>query len=85
MLAFSGSVAYQRTHEWVRRSSMEAEDRAYRPAQIAEIVRVACLRAAQQGYERAAADGLCDEGALEVALDAIRSLDLDKILRELKM
>ena len=52
--------------------------------QFAQAIRAACVRAAQQGYERAAADGLCDEGALEVALDAIRSLDLDQILRELK-
>jgi len=52
--------------------------------QIAETIREACLQAAQQGYERAAADGLCDEGALEVALDAIRSVDVDQILRELK-
>ena len=56
-----------------------------RDHQIAEAIRQACVQAAQQGYERAAADGLCDEGALEVALDAIRSLDLDQILRELKM
>ena len=42
------------------------------------------MTAAQQGYERAAADGLCDEGALEVALDAIRSLDIESLLRELK-
>ena len=46
--------------------------------QIAETIREACLQAAQQGYERAAADGLCDEGALEVALDAIRSVDVDQ-------
>jgi hypothetical protein len=52
--------------------------------QLAEAIRAACLQSAQQGYERAAADGLCDEGALEVALDTIRSLDLDQILRELK-
>ena len=52
--------------------------------QIAETIRSACLQAAQQGYERAAADGLCDEGTLEVALDAIRSLDIDQIVRELK-
>ncbi len=52
--------------------------------QLAQAIRAACLQAAQQGYERAAADGLCDEGAFEVALDAIRSLDLDQILRELK-
>ena len=53
-------------------------------ARMAEAIRAACVQAAQQGYERAAADGLCDEGALEVALDAIHSLDLDQILRELK-
>ncbi len=52
--------------------------------QLAQAIRAACVQAAQQGYERAAADGLCDEGALEVALDAIRSLDLDQLLRELK-
>jgi hypothetical protein len=52
--------------------------------QIAEGIRAVCLQAAQQGYERASADGLCDEGALEVALDAIRSLDLDLVLHELK-
>ncbi len=52
---------------------------------IAEAVRAACVQAAQQGYERAAADGLCDEGALEVALDAIRAVDIDQILRGLKI
>ncbi len=52
---------------------------------IAEAVRAACAQAAQQGYERAAADGLCDEGALEVALDAIRAVDVDQILRGLKI
>jgi hypothetical protein len=55
-----------------------------RDQQIAEVTRAACLPAAQQGYERAAADGLCDEGALEVALDAIRSLDIESLLREMK-
>ena len=52
--------------------------------QLAETIRTACLQAAQEGYERAAADGLCDEGALEVALDSIRSLDIADLLRELK-
>ena len=60
------------------------EDRPQDFVWVAETVRAACLQAAQQGYERAAADGLCDEGALEVALDAIRSLDIESLLRELK-
>jgi hypothetical protein len=51
---------------------------------IAETIRAACVQAAQQGYERAAADGLCNEGALEVALEAIRSLDIESLLREMK-
>lgn len=50
--------------------------------QLAEAVRAACLKAAQQGYEQAAISGLCDEGALEVALDAIRLLDIHKLLAE---
>jgi cation transport regulator ChaB len=63
---------------------MEPESGQQNLMQLAEAIRAACLTAAQQGYERAAADGLCEEGALEVALDAIRSLDLDLVLRELK-
>ena len=63
---------------------MEAEERVPHLAQMAEAVRTACVQAAQQGYERAAADGLCDEGALEVALEAIRSLDIESLLRELR-
>lgn len=43
---------------------------------LAEAVRRACLAAAMQSYERARTDGLCDEGAFEVAIDAVRSLDL---------
>lgn len=48
---------------------------------IAEAVRAACVAAAQASYEQAAADGLCDEGALEAALDAIRSLNITAIVR----
>ena len=63
---------------------METDSSAQNLNRIAEAIRTACLQAAQQGFERAATDGLCDEGALEVALDAIRSLDLEKLLRELQ-
>ena len=48
---------------------------------LAEAVKAACVRAAQAAYERAAADGLCDEGAWEVAVDAIRGVDIAAILR----
>ena len=49
---------------------------------IAEAIRAACIKTAQQSYEHTAADGLCDEGAWEVAIDALRSLDVAAILRE---
>ncbi len=64
---------------------MPPEKSQEEPMRIAEAVRAACVQVAQQGYERAAADGLCDEGALEVALDAIRAVDVDQILRGLKV
>jgi CII-binding regulator of phage lambda lysogenization HflD len=63
---------------------VEADRSPQSSNRIAETIRAACVQAAQQGYERAAADGLCDEGALEVALDAIRSLDIESLLRELR-
>jgi hypothetical protein len=48
---------------------------------IAEAVRERCVRAALEGYERAAQDGLCHEGAWEAAVDAIRALDVDAVLK----
>lgn len=56
---------------------------ADRERRIAEAVRAACVAAAQETYERAAADGLCNEGAWEAAIDAIRSLDLAAIVRDM--
>ncbi len=50
---------------------------------IAELVKAACVQAALSGYENAAISGLCSEGALESAVDAIRMLDLDALLRGL--
>ena len=38
---------------------------------LAEAVRAACLKAAQEGYEQAAASGLCHEGAVEASLGAV--------------
>lgn len=47
---------------------------------LAMTIRDACAKAALEGYEQAATDGLCHEGAFEAAVDAIRSLDLEAIL-----
>jgi hypothetical protein len=51
-------------------------------ARLAEEVRAACVRAALDGYERAAMSGLCQEGAWEAAVEAIRALDLRALLRD---
>ena len=52
------------------------------PLQLAVAVRSACVQAALDGYEQAQIAGLCQEGAWEVAVDAIRMVDLREILRQ---
>jgi len=47
---------------------------------IGEAVRDACLRAALEAYESAGISGLCHEGRWEVAVQAIRGLDLQPIV-----
>ena len=49
------------------------------PLQLAATVRNACVRAALDGYERAQIAGLCQEGAWEAAVDAMRTIDLKPI------
>jgi hypothetical protein len=51
------------------------------PTAIAQAVRSACVQAALEGYEQAQIAGLCREGAWEVAVDAIRLLDLKAVLQ----
>jgi hypothetical protein len=50
---------------------------------LAEAVRAACQKAAQEAYENAAMSGLCEEGAIEVALGAIATIDLDALIATL--
>lgn len=50
--------------------------------QVAEAVRQACLTAALDAYEQGGFAGLCAEGRWELALDAIRALDVGKLLPE---
>jgi hypothetical protein len=47
---------------------------------LAERVRAAVVAAALAGYEDAAMQGLCAEGAWEAAVSAMRRLDLDAAL-----
>lgn len=48
-------------------------------SRIASAVRSACVQAALEGYERAQIAGLCQEGAWEAAVDAMRMLDLTRL------
>ncbi|MGE0681088.1 MAG: acetyltransferase [Candidatus Binatia bacterium] len=58
----------------------ETEDQHLR---VAEIVRAACLAAAQESYEEASMRGLCHEGAWEYAMGVVRTLDLRSVLSPL--
>jgi hypothetical protein len=49
--------------------------------EIVELVRSACLEAALEAYEDAGISGLCAEGRWEYAVQAIRTLDLEEVLR----
>lgn len=46
---------------------------------LAERVRDACLRAARAAWDDARLAGLCADGAWEVAVGAVRSLDLSAL------
>jgi len=52
--------------------------------QLAEAVRAACMRAALEAYESAGISGLCAEGRWELAVQAIRILDLQQIVNEIQ-
>jgi hypothetical protein len=56
---------------------MELEDLARR-------IRDACLEAALQAYEDAGVQGLCAEGRWEVAVGALKTVELAPLLREFK-
>lgn len=47
---------------------------------IAESVRNQCIKAALQAYEDAGISGLCAEGRWELAIQAMRCLDLPPLL-----
>ena len=48
--------------------------------QLATAVRNACYKAAAAAYKEAQMDGLCEEGAWECALDAMRSVDCKTVI-----
>ena len=50
---------------------------------IITTVRDLCYKNAKKAYEEASFSGLCHEGAVDYMLDAIRSMDVDKILKQI--
>lgn len=52
---------------------------------LAESIRQECLKAVREGFEEASFAGLCAEGAIEYAIDAIRKIDMNKIIRDLSV
>jgi hypothetical protein len=49
---------------------------------LAAAVRAACVQAAIEGFEDARIAGLCCEGAIEAAVEAMRKIDMERIVRE---
>lgn len=47
---------------------------------LAQAVREACVEAALKAYEEAGVSGLCHEGRWEIAIDALRNLDLAALI-----
>ena len=47
---------------------------------LAKAVKKACLDAAKEGFTEASISGLCMDGAVEAALGAIDSVDIDDII-----
>ncbi len=51
---------------------------------LAEAVRQVCVRTALEAYEQAGLSGLCDEGRWEMAIDSMRALDVDLVLKQIE-
>ena len=52
---------------------------------LAEEIRTKCIEAAKGGFKDASMSGLCADGAIEAAISAIQSLDLDSLLKEIEI
>ena len=54
------------------------------PEDLAKRIRDACLEAVLQAYDDAGIQGLCAEGRWEVAVGALKTVELAPLLREFK-
>lgn len=50
---------------------------------MAESIRQACIDAAKEGFQDASMSGLCSEGAMEAAVSAMQSIDLEQLIENL--
>ncbi|HUZ70121.1 MAG TPA: hypothetical protein VMU65_10445 [Candidatus Saccharimonadales bacterium] len=65
----------------MRHSDMPTSTSTDDAGRTAQAVRDACVRAAIDAYEAGGFSGLCAEGRFEMAVDAIRALNLDRVVR----
>jgi hypothetical protein len=47
---------------------------------LGQTVRNACIQAARESFRDASMSGLCREGAIEAAIGAMQSLDVEKLV-----
>lgn len=51
-------------------------------SRLIQSIREACIGAAVEAYEQGGVGGLCAEGRWEMAVDAMRALDLDAVVAD---
>ncbi len=62
---------------------MEESKPQQKARRIAEAVKAESIKAAIEAYQRAKMSGLCQEGAWDCAIDAMRTLDAESIIKNL--
>jgi hypothetical protein len=50
--------------------------------ELSEKIREACIKAAREGFMDASMSGLCTEGAMEAAISAMQSLNMEQLIEE---
>lgn len=50
---------------------------------LAGEIREQCIKAAREGFREASMSGLCAEGAMETAIGAMQSIDLEQLVENI--
>lgn len=50
---------------------------------LAELIKGKCIRVALEAYEQASISGLCHEGAWEFAIDSMKNIKIEDLLKKL--